>query len=105
MRKDAVTPELHDHIVRRDGMCFMFFVNRGHVCRDRWGEPHSPFALGRLTVDHVHDVAGGIRGKRAPSDKRHLTAMCWQANVDGPSRMVRQQQRDYLTKLYEGETV
>jgi hypothetical protein len=31
---------------------------------------------GRLTLDHVHRVKGGMMGKRAPSDPEHLVTLC-----------------------------
>ena len=102
MRRDAVKPEMHDRVIMRDGICFVKLINPEHVCGDGT-RTHASTDLRKLTVDHVWHIPGGIRGKRAPSDERHLTAMCWQANFDGPSRAVRQAQREYLTSLY-GET-
>src|SRR6478609_1613821 len=96
-----VSPELHALVLRRDKCCFLFkeavyqqtsMANppQPHVCRNRWGQQHSAYDLSQLTVDHVHLVPGGIRGKRAPDDEMHLVAMCAKANIDGPSREVRQ---------------
>lgn len=87
-----VSPELWESVVRRDGGCFIKnHTEIEHVCS------------GPMTVDHVWHMVGGVRGKRAPSDEQHLTAMCWQANFDGPSREVRQAQREYLKGLYPGD--
>lgn len=91
---------MHDAVVKRDRFCFMRRIEPDHVCRDRWGRPHLPSDQTKLTVDHVHHVEGGVRGKRAPSDLRHLVAMCAKANIDGPSRTVRQAEREYLSGLY-----
>ena len=99
MRKDAVTPELRWAVIRRDGICFVYLLDRQHKCQDAYGNRHSPRDLHLLTVDHVHDE-GGKMGKRAPSDEQHLVAMCARANVAGPSRLVRQAERLYLDRLY-----
>ena len=103
-----VTPELHERVLRRDGMCFAAYaapaLGLTHRCADQWGEPHSASDLARMTVDHVHDVTNGVRGRRAPSDEQHLVAMCAAENIRGPSRVMRQAQRDYLTALYAAQT-
>jgi hypothetical protein len=31
---------------------------------------------GPLTLDHVNRMAGGMKGKRAPSDEYHLVSLC-----------------------------
>jgi hypothetical protein len=99
--RDRVTPALHEHVLRRDGACFVaVLLGPEHQCRDQWGQPHSPYDQARLTVDHVWDVPGGVRGRRAPSDERHLVAMCAAANISGPSRAVREAERLYLLGLY-----
>jgi 5-methylcytosine-specific restriction endonuclease McrA len=94
---DKVTPELRAAVIARDGVCFLSRLNRLHVCRDKWGNEQRPDE--NLTVDHVKDEAG--MGKRAPSDLRHLVAMCYGANVGVPSREVRILERAYLARLYE----
>jgi hypothetical protein len=38
-------------------------------------------------------------GKRAPSDERHLVAMCHSANVGVPSKEVRAAERAYLAEV------
>lgn len=97
-----VSPELHDKILRRDGQCFVYrILGDKHVCRDSWGNAHKPNELGKLTLDHVHLVAGGIRGKRAPDDEQHLVAMCGKINCDGPSKEIRRAEREYLQELYK----
>ena len=45
-----------------------------------------------------------MMGKRAPSDELHLVAMCAKVNIDGPSRVIRQAEREYLQCLV-GESV
>ncbi len=88
---------LHDAVMLRDGECFLHKLDSAHVCRDRWGRTHSPYALDLLTLDHVKDHA--MMGRRAPSDQWHLVAMCWAGNVGGPSREERQAERSYLAAL------
>lgn len=100
MRRDTVTPDLHEAVLRRDRVCFLHRLDANHVCRDRWGTAHRHDDAYRLTVDHVHLIAGGVKGKRAPSDLAHLVAMCWAGNVGAPSREVRQAERAYLRGLY-----
>jgi hypothetical protein len=95
-----VSAELHALVLRRDRCCFMFRMNPEHICRDQWGSPHSAYDLSKLTLDHVHLHSGGTRGKKAPDDEQHLIAMCANANIGGPSRVIRQAQRDYIRELY-----
>jgi hypothetical protein len=98
--KDPVSPALHRSVVRRDGGCFIAKFDDRHECRDRWGTPHDPLKLALLTVDHFWWVVGGVKGKRAPSRREHLVAMCHAANVGAPSKDVRQRERDYARMLY-----
>lgn len=97
---DRVTVAVRAEVMVRDRHCFLWRMDRDHVCRDMWGNPHAPTDFGRLTVDHVHDVAGGAKGKRAPSDPQHLVLMCHAGNVGVPSRDVRQAERAYLREMY-----
>lgn len=96
--KDKVTPEVHDAVLKRDGACIVSKLDVNHVCRDQWGRMHSPNDLSKLTLDHVHD-GGGVLGKRAPSDALHLVTICAKVNIDGPSRTIRQAEREYLAGL------
>lgn len=96
----SVTRELHAKVLRRDGRCFVAGISDTHVCRDKWGEPHDSRDLSKMTVDHVHMHAGGTRGQRAPDDEMHLVTMCAKANIDGPSRAIREAEREYLRSLY-----
>jgi hypothetical protein len=83
--------------------CFLFRLDRDHVCKDRWGRPHSPYLMWRLSLDHVKD--GPMLGKRAPSDEWHLVAMCYAGNVAVPSKEVRMAERTYLLSLREAATL
>jgi hypothetical protein len=102
-RRDPVTSAVRSTVLRRDGRCFMHRLDDTHVCRDRWGAPHSPYALDLLTLDHVKDHPR--MGVRAPSDAGHLVAMCWAANDAVPSKEVRAAERAYLAQVgwTEGE--
>lgn len=80
--RDAVSPDLHRKVVQRDG-CLMARYDRGHQCRDKWGNPHGPWDLDRLTVEHVwmdseklpgHFAAA--KGSRAPSTEFTLVGLC-----------------------------
>jgi hypothetical protein len=99
-RKDPVTARLRWDVLQRDGRCFASTLDEAHRCFDGWGNPHQPTDLKKLTLDHVHDE-GGTMGKRAPSDLQHLVALCAHTNIKGPSREIRQAQRDYLRGLYQ----
>lgn len=97
----SVSPELHAKVLRRDGQCFLSRPEFGfiHQCADQWGYPHPATDLGKMTVDHVH-AGYGMLGKRAPDSERWLVAMCANSNIAGPSRAVRQAEREYLSSLY-----
>jgi hypothetical protein len=95
----SVSRELHAAVLIRDTGCFLHRLDSAHVCHDQWGQPHSAHDLSKLTVDHVH-MGGGMMGKRAPDDERSLIAMCAGENIGGPSRVVRQAEREYLAHLY-----
>jgi hypothetical protein len=97
MKRDPVTSELREYVLRRDRMCFLFRLDPEHVCRDQWGVPHSPYLLAVLQLDHVKDAPR--MGVRAPSDARHLVAMCGSGNVGVPSKEVRQAERAYLAEV------
>lgn len=72
--------DLHDYILHRDGACVAWLLApKSHQCRDKWGEPHDPRDLSRLTLEHVKDEP--MMGKRAPSDEAHLVAMCHSGNA------------------------
>lgn len=100
MSRDVVTPELHEHVLNRDRICIAARVVEGHQCRDQWGNPHRPDDLARLQLDHVQDGYGRL-GRRAPSDARHLVAICAGAHIlsGGPSRELRAAERAYLARV------
>ncbi len=98
MRNDAVTPELHAAVLVRDRECCLAKIEPGHLCRDQWGTPHASTDLAKLTLEHVHDGYGQM-GKRAPSDRRHLLALCASANIGVPSKSQRQAFRAYLEAI------
>lgn len=100
MRDDAVTPLLRHQVFARDKVCILRKMDPRHQCKDAWGFPHAAGDVSRLTLDHVH-LDGGHMGQRAPSDLRHLVAMCAYSNIQGPSREEREFERQYLRRLYE----
>lgn len=95
--------KLREAIFARDRQCFYSREDPIHVCRDAYGKQHSPFDTYKLTLDHVHLVAGGVRGRRAPNDLRHMTAMCAESNIKGPPSWIREKQREYLVGIYGNE--
>jgi len=101
MRADAVTPELREYILKRDRVCFIYRLKGPvHHCRTRFNERHRPDDLNKLELDHFNDGYGKM-GKRAPSDKFHLAAMCGLANFQNPDRLVRAAEREYV-RIVEG---
>jgi hypothetical protein len=91
-----VTPELHAYILDRDGFCFGYrMYGSNHICRDQWGNPHA--AHEKLTLDHVKDDLQ--MGLRAPSDARHLVAMCARMNGKPPNKAERAAERQYLAEV------
>lgn len=98
--REPFPADLHAFVLNRDKECFLYKLDRDHVCRDRWGTPHAPNDLRYLTVDHVHLHAGGTKGRRADDRKENLVAMCHSGNVGAPSEKVREAERSYLRDKY-----
>ena len=96
-RKDPVTPELREQILDRDGWCVLAKINPEHQCRDTWGVPHHPADRSKLTLEHVKTQLR--MGVRAPSDPRHLIALCGGANTGVPSKADREAFRAYLERV------
>jgi hypothetical protein len=96
-KPDPVTASVRWAVMRRDRQCILATLEPGHVCRDRWGNIHRPDNTLRLTVEHVKDELR--MGVRAPSDLRHLVAMCYAGNVEVPSKSNRAAIRAYLERV------
>lgn len=97
-RKDIVTEEVAALVMERDalqrwynlmnnfqvdpledtsGLIMMWKEAMKHPCVAPLLDPlGSGPCSGRLTLDHVHRHHGGTKGKRAPSDERHLVTLC-----------------------------
>ena len=75
----SISQDLADYIARRDKGCVLAMLVPGHHCRDRWGQPHLPDDLDKLTLEHVKDSAR--MGKRAESDAAHLVLVCHHSNA------------------------
>ena len=97
MTRDPVTPAVRDYVLRRDKACLLWAMDPDHQCRDIWGTPHDPRDLNRLTLEHVKDQPR--MGRRAPSDARHMVALCGAANVGVPSKEQRAAFRSYLARV------
>jgi hypothetical protein len=94
MRRDPVTPAVHAAVIMRDRACVLSFLERGHECRDIFGDPHRPDDVGRLTLEHVKSELR--MGRRAESDLAHLVLLCGAANNRPPSKVQRALFREYL---------
>lgn len=88
MVRDRVDPLLAIEIFQRDQMCIAAAWSRSHRCS------------GRLTLDHFWHRPGGVKGKRAPSDKYHLVTMCDGENNRPPSHDLRMFERRYIAHHY-----
>ena len=88
---------MREAILRRDKECLGHKLDPDHVCRDGWGNPHSPYDLNRLSLEHVKTELR--MGRRAPSDERHLVALCHSLNQRVPSKAEREAFRSYLAKV------
>lgn len=98
--RDAVTPEVREAVLRRDGRCVLWIRDPGHACYDVWGAPHGSGDLDRLTLEHVKDKLR--MGKRAPSDPAHLVALCGFRNaIRPPTKVERSWMREYLMRFVE----
>lgn len=103
-RKDPVTREVRDYVLRRDQMCVAAKMVPMHVCRDIWGSPHASTALRMMTLDHVQ-TGGGRMGLRAPSDPAHLVTLCaWSHVSTGWATSNRPLLRDYLASVGKDST-
>ena len=97
MKRDPVTPDMRERILDRDGACLMWKMDNDHQCRDIFGTPHAPNDRGRLTLEHVKSEL--MLGRRAPSDERHLVALCGAVNNRVPSKVEREAFRAYLARV------
>lgn len=68
--------ELRETVLLRDGECVAFTVDRSHICRDRWGQEHTPDDLASLTLGHVRKDPGGMRR----DEPGWCVALCFVAN-------------------------
>ena len=71
----TVSPAVHAAVLYRDRGCVAALLDKGHICRDKWGERQGP--RDDLTVEHVREDAGGHRF----DDDLHLIAMCHSGNA------------------------
>jgi hypothetical protein len=95
---DRVTQDVAETVKLRDGQCVLARLDPMHHCRDQWGEPHSPYDLGRCTLEHVKTELR--MGKRAPSDPAHLVTLCGYANIMRvPTKAQREMFRAYLASV------
>lgn len=89
---------LKDEVLDRDKVCFMYKLDRSHICRTRFGVMHGPGDRVRLTLDHVKmRIALSIRKVHKPWT---LVAMCGYENNRPPTQETREAERAYLAKLY-----
>lgn len=89
-----------EFVIARDGECVLVKRDPSHVCH-RMGFPHRADSKRLLTVEHVKERGKMAMGIKASSDRQHMVAMCFDANVAVPSRVVREWLREYLAKVNE----
>jgi hypothetical protein len=63
-------------VIQRDRYCVAAALDLLHECRDAWGQPHAPYDMEKLTLEHVRDR----RGRRFDLPE-HCVAMCSKGNV------------------------
>jgi hypothetical protein len=91
--------ELRLAVIRRDRQCVAALLDLSHMCRDTWGQPHSPGDQNKLTLEHVKDR----RGRRL-DEAHHCIALCAQGNVQEHwSDANRQLAWAYLAGVQAGE--
>ena len=90
---------LRREVFTRDKACLGYLHSPGHICRDAFGTSHSPFALNRMSLEHVH-TEGLQMGLRAPSDPRHCVTVCYGLNGRPPSHEQREFFREHLRRMY-----
>jgi hypothetical protein len=96
-QRDPVSHQLHAEVIFRDKECVAAKLGFTHECRNAFGQLHPSTATGQLTVEHVKDDLA--MGRRAPSTRRTLVALCHSRNVAVPSRAMRTAFRDYLARI------
>jgi hypothetical protein len=99
---DKVTPEVYEHVMRRDGGCMApRLAPKAGQCRDRWGAMVDRTTERALTLQHLW-LDYSVKGKRAPSKPEHLIVMCWghhEGTFWATSHDHLELQRDYLKDL------
>lgn len=102
-RKDPVTEEVYQAVMRRDSGCIA--ADNHHLVRRLYLNhpyPAETPCRGRLTLQHVKDQLR--MGKRAPSDVRHLVVVCEQHHLVeswATNRGAMAFQREYLRDVNE----
>jgi hypothetical protein len=88
-------------VLRRDNGCVAVYLGAPDGCRTRGGYPMpASTQWWRLELDHVRDHAA-MGGKRAPSDERHLVALCTHHHQGGWATRNRPLLRDYLRAVVD----
>ena len=87
-----------EYVLERDRECVLHKRDPGHVCR-KLGSKHRADNRRLLTVEHVKERGKMAMSLRATSDRWHMVAMCWDANVAVPNRETREWIRDYLKEV------
>ena len=99
MKRDPVTADLRESVLRRDGRCVAAILDPRHICRGQWGYFHAVDALDEMTLDHVQEGYGRM-GVRAPSDREHLVTLCWGAHLlTSWATSHRPELREYLARF------
>lgn len=68
--------ELREIVIARDRQCVAYLLDRLHQCRDKWGDPHHPAEMQKLTLEHVR-----LSGRRI-DQPLNCIALCSRGNVE-----------------------
>jgi hypothetical protein len=86
-------------VINRDRQCIAALLDKTHACADRWGQPHAPTVLLKLTLEHVKDERG--RRQDLPG---WCVANCHKANVEEHHESAnRRDYQIYLAGVRAGE--
>jgi hypothetical protein len=86
-------------VLDRDGRCIALVLDpEAGFCKDQWGNVISPFAINKMTLDHIQEGYGRM-GVRAPSRMDTLITVCPFHHLHGWATSHRPLLREYLDRV------